>query len=548
LNAVLPAGGAAAPPAALAVDPVLVEALHTMASDYNVAMPGGPRTFDADVNAKRFLDNLRDFAHAGGRVFALPYGDVDVAALVHAGHLHASLLARLMGEEVVERVLGVQTDTSIAYPAGGLADAATVDVLARQEVRTVVTDDRLLPPARGGTSTPAAGIDVPTSGGAVRLLAADHVLGDAVSSLPADADPARALAARQYVFAQLAMITAEAPNAPRMQVLALPRYWHPPAEWGAAVVRQLSTGTAFSRPVPLTRPGGTEGAGGTAARAGLTYPDWARQAELPTSYVNGVEDLRLQVWALAPVRCGRVGARPDSAKCWREAIQPLQNALFRAASVASREDRASGELIGQQVLYDLNTFRGGIRVVASRIVTLTSRSGLVPVTLENDTSAMVTVVLDLSSTDRARLRSATRVERTVPQGQKVQVEIEVRAESAGTFPVDIRLLTPDGAPLSPDGHLRVLVRSSAYGMIAILITAAAAGILAIAVTIRLTRQLRRLLRARRARGRDAQHGEHGPPGEHAGPAAPGGLVPMVLDLPQRRALPRRQVATDQRSP
>src|SRR4030095_1990714 len=111
-----------------------------------------------------------------------------------------------------------------------------------------------------------------------------------------------------------------------------------------------------------------------------------------------------------------------------------QKALFRVASAAWRDDHEAGGLTGQQVLSELSAFRDGIRVVASRSLTLTSRRGRVPVTLENNTPTTVTVVLDLSSTDRSRLRSATKVERTVPARQKVQVEIDVLAESAGKSP------------------------------------------------------------------------------------------------------------------
>jgi hypothetical protein len=528
LEAALPPPGAPPPTVALAVDPVLVEALARMAAGpYEYATPAGPAQAAKDTNAQMFLDNLRDFAAAGGTVFALPYGDVDVTAFVHADILHPTLLARLEGREVVKRALGFSPDATIAYPAGGLADAATVDVLARQGVHTVVVDDRLLPADPGATSTPPAGVDVPTSGGVARVLAADHQLADAVTSLPPTADAEAATTAFQAVLANLAMITAEAPSVGRMQVLALPRYWDPPAGWASAVLPPLTANTSFHRPVALAGHAGAASAGHAgAASAGPARParfvppgpDWA-QPELPSSYVKGVEALRVMVWDLAAVRCGRRAAHPDpdSDRCWEAAIDATQKALFRVGSVAWRDDHAAGELMAQQVLADLNAFREGIRVVASRTVTLTSHSGRVPVTLENNTSTTVTVVLDLSSTDRARLRSATKVERTVPARQKVQVEIDVLAESAGTIPVDIRLLTPDGRPLSGEKPVRVLVRSSAYGVIATMITSVAAGVLLLAVSIRLLRRLRR---------RPERHADRGTsPGGASPGTSPGGGAP-----------------------
>ncbi len=60
------------------------------------------------------------------------------------------------------------------------------------------------------------------------------------------------------------------------------------------------------------------------------------------------------------------------------------------------------------------------------------------------------------------------MKRTVRAGQKVQVEVEVKAASAGTFPVRLALFTPSGQPLGTPAQ--VLVRSTTYGVVATIFT------------------------------------------------------------------------------
>ena len=74
-------------------------------------------------------------------------------------------------------------------------------------------------------------------------------------------------------------------------------------------------------------------------------------------------------------------------------------------------------------------------------MTLTSKSGRVPVTIENNLPAAVDVALwtlTILGRFHGSAQAAT-VTRTVRAGQKVQVEVEVRAASAGTFPVRLTL-------------------------------------------------------------------------------------------------------------
>ena len=167
--------------------------------------------------------------------------------------------------------------------------------------------------------------------------------------------------------------------------------------------------------------------------------------------------------------------------------------LLQAESAAwrFRPDDATRFLAGlSQLATDTEQ---GVRVAASPVVTLTSRSGRVPVTLENNLPHDVTVRLQLEALDRSHIRSATSLVRTLRPGQKVQVEVQVQAQSAGRFPVDLQLFTPAGTPVG--APVRIVVRSTVYGTVAVAITVGAVAVLFLAVLVRGIRKIRARRRA-----------------------------------------------------
>ncbi|MEX5708062.1 DUF6049 family protein [Parafrankia sp. FMc6] len=502
--------GAPPPQVTLAIDPTLVQALGRMEKQYKYASPGGERDAPADVDAGAFLDRIKDFARRGGKVIALPYGDADLPALVRADQLDALQYSVNTGQVVIAGLLGGEIPTSgtIAYPADGIADPRTVDVLSANGAGTVIVDDRLLPAAQSVRYTPSAAVTLPTSSGQVRVLAADHRLAEAVASY----DDGRELQEQALARfrAELAMITAEQ-SSERAAVLALPRDFAPPPGWLNAIIRDLDS--AYSRPVGIEEPSPDA----TRQRAGLTYNADAQSRELPVDYVKGVGQIRGEVAVLSAAFCPPTTMTGlGLLKCQQDRVAPMSNTLITALSAWWRTDRLGGFSLAQQADGQVGDYRSKIRVVASRIVNLTSSRGRVPVTLENGADWNVTVVLKLSSTDRGRLVSATEVTRVLEPLQKDQFEIEVDAESAGTFPVDIRLETLDGQALGPDAAARVLVRSTVYGAIATAITIGAIGVLMLAVLIRLLRKLR-------ARSGGGSAAAAAPP-DGSGPPAGAGLL------------------------
>ncbi|MCK9893286.1 DUF6049 family protein [Frankia sp. AgB32] len=510
---------AASPPVVLAVDPTLVQALRRMSDreGYNYASPAGGVHMPRSLDAYSFLSRLVDYAAQGGTVIALPYGDADLAALVHAQKLDTVEYAVRTGQVVLGSLLS-RAPRPVAFPADGLADATTVDVLGQLKVGAVLLDDRLLP-APGSTYTPSAGVDIATSSGApIRALATDHRLADVATSYTGAADGPSAGAVLARFRADLATITAERPET-RHLVLALPRNWQMPDDWAQQVLGAINSD--YSETASIDDLLGTGQL--NAPRGGLVYPADARARELPASYLDSVANVRDEAQALYPVLC----APPqNTVACRLKRINPMSDALVTATSVWWRGDRmVDGVSLSQQVDGDVSSIRNGIQVVASRSVNLTSRHGLVPITLENNTPWDVSVVLAFSSTNRSRLRSALRETRALQPRQKAQIEIEVDSEGAGTFPLEIRLLNLDGQALSSDPPTRILVRSTVYGAIATGITVLAVSVLLLAVLFRLVRRLRP--GARRPAPAVATTADESP----ADPAATVAGAPGELDRP-----------------
>jgi len=546
----LPAGGQPST-VALALDPTLLKALKVMAGEgtygtpgvcktirgpcYRFASPGGVREQTASTYAAAFLEDLRAFAGtAGNTVFALPWGDADLAALVHAGKLYDANYAVNTGRRVVAEVLDrdIPDVAPVTYPADGLADAATLAFLAAEgvDMSTVVLDDQLLP-AASTKMTPTALTVQQTPAGPIRALAADSKLAELVTTPEAEASAPTALG---DLVAELAMITLERPGQHRLAVLALPRDWNPSADVAGQVLRAVGSAAAagfqpFFSPTTLrtdaltaadTEAGGSGSTGSTGpsatapsatapsattttagpARRGLIYPQWATDREIPTFYVDAVEHLRDDAALLDPVLCTQItGSTATSlVKCGLRdtVVTPMKDTLLTALSVQWRTDRTGAVQLSQEVDGRINLIRKSIDVVASSKVTLTSREGTVPLTVNNTSDANegnafpMTVMLKLSSNDKTRLRSASKILVTVQPGGVRQELISVSSDSAGSFPVFVQVMTPDEKRLTSQPE-RILVRSTAYGAIATAVTYAAVGLFAAAVLLRFVRRRRR---------------------------------------------------------
>jgi hypothetical protein len=134
-----------------------------------------------------------------------------------------------------------------------------------------------------------------------------------------------------------------------------------------------------------------------------------------------------------------------------------------------------------------------LRLVSGSLVTMTGRSGSIPLTFVNDLGQPVRIRVRLDSRHRLTLaipgyESPRGQEVALPAGTSTVV-VRGKAATGGLFPINVEVLAPDGSPLAVRATLKV--RSTAYGAVALAVTGVAFGLLLVASATRLLQRRRR---------------------------------------------------------
>ncbi len=432
------------------VDPALLQSLQDMADGYVVRRADGtkaPGTGAADAQA--WLDRLRALT-ASAEVTASAYADPDVVALHRAGLDVDIALASTTARDLPQQLLTAPVDHGLAWPAGGLADDGTLDVLRASGSRVVVLSAAALPPSPPVTYTPSGSVDLATGGSPLRAAVADPVLSRLVAApTRATADPATAnpVVRRQTALAELAMTSLELPGTPRTMVIA------PDTRWSAysSSTRDLVTAVAAS-PFAVPSRLGTLVATppSDVPRARADYPPAARAAELRPAYLAGVALGRRDLAGLRAVAPDVSGTSSDQ----------LEAGLTRTESSAWRPDPSGGRRLLAAVRGAIDAQIAQVHVLSRAPVTLPGDTGVIPVTVANDLDRPARVGIRLLGTPVTRFVAADVPPVTIAPGEKSTLEVRARVIGTGPVTVDIALLTPDGQPFGEP--TRTEVRSAAY--------------------------------------------------------------------------------------
>lgn len=489
-------GGKAIPHAAVSwfVDPSLLQAITLLEHPWRVT--GRPGAQAADPRAAAFLSGLS--AAAGrGALLALPYADPDMLALRRAG-LATDIGSTLhLAAQTVQAVLHLDPQTTTAWPVDGLVDQPTLDALASAGVDTVVLDDRQIPTSPLSSYTASAVTSLATSGPTVRAVAADSYLAGLLGHAAAGAPSVRM--ALQLVLAETALVVAERPNgiSPRALVLAPPRYWAPGTAYARGLLELLAR-AGWLRTVTLPQ----AAAGPIGARLPLQpYPGSARARELPQGDLAAAAG-PASVASLRAALTDVSGMLGDQNR-----LTPLEEALDRAESAGWRapgpgpapgsvagggasEAAPGGEAAQRRAVGDqIASIVARVRVASAPQITLTSRHGTLPVTIANDLSDPVTVLLHVLSPDPTKLTTPPQTVEHVGPHQKLRVLLPAVTQRAGVFSVSLLLTMPDGRPLG--APVPIIVHSSAYGGLALAITGGALVVLVLALVARAVPRRRR---------------------------------------------------------
>jgi Family of unknown function (DUF6049) len=456
----------AAPAVTMVVDAMLVEDATAMVGGWRLRQggrrtsvpPGDPRSAHADT----FLRALKAAA-SHHRPAAFAYGNADLPALVRAGGgIRADGPVRT-GRNLVANGIGTAPDQALAWPVDGAIDGALLQALEQTGGDVVVLEPRHLP-APTSEVTQNATVDLGGGPSPQRALVGDPVLSGALTDPRAASAPVEWA---QRILAETAVTWLERPNSsePRGILLAPPQGWRPTRAFFRSLVRGLGA-APWLRLQPASTLAGKvpQGPAEDERRlATVTAADVA--AGLPRSYLDRVEQTRSQLDSF--LRAVGSDYQPPDGSSFDRDLLVAESSDWRPASARSR-GRGFVRAIGQ-----------GIRSVYRHVaiittpVTLTARSGKIPVTVANGSAQRVTVVLRLTS-PKVDLPEASEPFVLEP-GRRTTQLLQVGTRATGTFPIRIDVLTPDGEVRIASGDIRLT--STAFNRVALALTGGAAGLL-----------------------------------------------------------------------
>ena len=427
--------------------------------------------------AAGWLAQLRSaVGSAGSALVALPYGDADLVALDRAGLDKEIALARTTGQALLSSELAAPTLPDVVWPVGGVVNVSTLADLATDMVTTVVLDGSAVQAVDPNAVT-SPRTDLQTASGTVHAVVSDPTLDALIADPGSVAGGQRA--AEQRFLAETMLITEARPGSGSSVVLTPPRDADPSNHF-------LATVLADSGAVPWLK---LTGLGDIAdqpsdgiARQPLSYPAVARRAELPGYALAPIDDLRT---ALADFGAVLGSSNTDP-------FFDLANlAILRAESSGWRTAPETSAQLTNEVRAELRAQTSKVFVTDPRLITLTSRKQKIPITIVNELPEPVTLQLQVTAVNAARLTVTPIEPFTVDgKGSRHEVLLEVEATTNGRFQVQAQLMTPDGS--EPFGSpVSFEVNSTAYGAVALAIAGSAAGLLFLLSGYRLFRRIRR---------------------------------------------------------
>jgi hypothetical protein len=431
---------------------------------------------------------------AGREVDLLPWGDADVAALVHDGDT-ALLDDADARSAATAATLGLPGTDSLLLPGDALPDLATA-ARAAQAGQSLVVGPGELPHPAVLTYTPSGVASVATSQGDATVLVPDERLSSALTTgwvLGPDATtaPLTGATAAADLLAELAVITRERPADSRHMLLVTPRDWDPQVDVVRAQLDALEA-APWVRTAPLAEL--------------ATVTPTAERGTLPDRSLDATEVTAAQLQRMAETLDRRrslatIVPKPDAL------LGDLDAERLAPAALAWRDDPAGRTALVGASVARTETLAGAVTVPESADLNLIASSGELPLRVANALDQPVTVDVRLRPSD-SRLVARQTVEVQIPAGGEETVQIPVHGVQTADVAATVELLTPDGVLLDDSTTVVVKVRAE-WESIG---TAIIGGLLALAFVLGLFRTIRR--------GRGRRRGDPAPAVDETPATAP----------------------------
>lgn len=434
-----------------------VDALDRSAGVPITVVPG-PETVQTWAALAQTTPALADGAAALRRALgthqmvAGPYVPVDLPSLIRAG-LTAAVDAELVeGNEALRDFFGTRLDprTAVTQPI----DGATVDRLLAGGIDRVVVDASALVQrsTRLTVAQPFALEEVTSlaTGSQVTAVASDTGL---AGLLNGDGSPALRA---QRLLAGLAVVALEDSDSARAVTIVNPSDFNPSADLIDAVLTGLRA-NPWLTPMTIDTvfeqiPAETSGDGTPVTRELVAY-------EPPVPHVTAA------AYDAAQLRLSALRAfAPDT-----PTIPLADHSLL--ASVSSAWNRSGGAARAAAELANIDNVIGlllaKIHVPSRSTITLTDRSGAIPLTFRNDTEETVNVLVELQSPKLSFPDGVQRIIELPPKNTTVRVAVESR--TSGSFPLQLTVRSADGVlPIARSEFEVQATAVSAVGLVLII--------------------------------------------------------------------------------
>jgi hypothetical protein len=407
---------AAWPTVALTVDPV----------------PAVLAALEADPASSPTVASLGNHL-AGRQVLAAPYVALDTGAWIASG-LEPELDEQLSaGATTAGTILGIAPDGRT-----GLADPTlTPEALSRLHDlgldRLVIPSDQLVPiPDAEQTTTLTELFDVTDSeGDAIQAVAADVALAD---RLEATDDPV--LNAHQ-ALADLAILYNDQPAVSRGVALDV-----------GDAVDPITLGVLLAAFTERAPPGGD----GRPIVSPVTIDDLFRTVETATTETRGRSTTLVRTYLSAPA--GNLGSYPEDLRAttdrvagYRSLTEPtpgLADGLERSLLLSGAADLDAAGRTAILDAIDAQIDDAAAEVVAplQQYVTLTSRSGEIPLNLENRLPYPVRVRVVLRSA-KLEFPDGDSIDTVLPAATTTRLDVAVTTRASGAFPLEVSVRSPD---------------------------------------------------------------------------------------------------------
>ena len=389
-------------------------------------------------------------AKGKGDVVVLPWGDADVSALTHlsATDLMASATTRASGSLLA----GASASTSLAWPAGPL-DSWTLSALP-ESASIVVASPGDMDVTEPLTYTPSG---IASRDGRTILLPDTPLSAGIAGSLEtrSSTQSLSELDTRQYLRAQTAILTRQAPNLGRDVVVAIDRHTASttsPTALGARVdaLRRTSWTTAASL-ADLRAD----------ADAQAAQDEEPSRTALPDLQVTDAE-LSDPELAQARAVAQRVGAT-SSVLHDPTAIMGTRAQLVSSVSAAAwRWDSAGRTALIAGADSAANSVVSALQVTPTSTINLISDRAQLPIRVSSSLKQDSTVLVEVIS-GSPRLQTKEAVSVVVPAGGQAVASVPVTAVGSGNASLTVRILSSDGTEVGTPARLRMRVRADWEG-------------------------------------------------------------------------------------